>query len=204
MEFLDVVSDAAAGAGERERRADDGRQADEGQGVVGFVDVVDGARAGRFQAQLVHGVAELLTVLGLVDDLGLGADHLDAVTGQGARGVQGQGGVQRGLPAHGGQQGVRLLLGDDLLDHLGRDRLDIGGVGHLRVGHDGGRVRVDQDDPVPFRLQRLAGLNAGIVELARLADDDRTGADDQDGLDVCALGHRRLTQFVTTAHSQPS
>ena len=31
-------------------------------------------------------------------------------------------------------------------------------------------------------LQRLAGLRAGIVELAGLADDDRPGADDQDGL----------------------
>src|SRR5690606_20262278 len=47
-------------------------------------------------------------------------------------------------------------------------------------------------DPVALGLQRLAGLNAGIVELTRLADDDRAGADDQDGLDVCALGHRLL------------
>ncbi|MNV06527.1 hypothetical protein D3C71_969090 [compost metagenome] len=192
VELLDVVGDAAAGAGQGEAGADDGGQADEGQGVVGFFNVVDGARAGAFQTQLVHGVAELLTVLGLVDDLGLGADHLDAVLGQGARGVQGQGRVQRGLAAHGRQQGVGALLGDDLLDDVRGDRLDIGGVGHLRVGHDGGGVRVDQDDPVALGLQRLAGLNPGIVELTRLADDDRAGADDQDGLDVCALGHRLL------------
>ena len=82
-----------------------------------------------------------------------------------------------------------VAMGDDPLDELRRDRLDIGGVGHLRVGHDGGGVRIDQDDPVAFRLQRLAGLNPGIVELARLADDDRAGADDEDGLDVAALGH---------------
>jgi hypothetical protein len=30
----------------------------------------------------------------------------------------------------------------------------------------------------------LAGLGAGVVELAALADDDRAGADDEDGLDV--------------------
>src|SRR5881397_866182 len=36
---------------------------------------------------------------------------------------------------------VRPLLGDDLLHDLDRQRLDVGGVGDLRVGHDGGRVR---------------------------------------------------------------
>ncbi len=42
----------------------------------------------------------------------------------------------------------------------------------------------------PSALQRLAGLGAGVVEFAGLADDDRAGADDHDGFDVGALGHR--------------
>ena len=41
-------------------------------------------------------------------------------------------------------------------------------------------LRVDQDDLVALLAQRLAGLGAGVVELAGLADDDRPGADDQD------------------------
>ena len=73
--------------------------------------------------------------------------------------------------------------------HLPGDRLDVGDVGHLRVGHDRRRVGVDQDDPVALFAQRLAGLGAGIVELAGLADDDRAGADDQDAVDVGALRH---------------
>src|SRR5690606_29266176 len=128
-------------------------------------------------------------VLGLVDDLGLGPDHLDAVFLQHPGGVQRQGGVQSRLPAHGRQQGVGTLLLDDLLDHFRRDRLDVGGVGQFRVGHDRGRVRIDQDDPVALGLERLARLHARIVELARLSDDDRTRADDQDALDVGAFGH---------------
>ena len=56
-------------------------------------------------------------------------------------------GVQRGLAAEGGQQRVGALLGDDLLDELRGDRLDVGGVGELRVGHDRRRVGVDQDRP---------------------------------------------------------
>jgi len=81
------------------------------------------------------------------------------------------------------------LSRDDLFDGFGSDRLDIGAVGKLRVGHDGGRVGVDEDNAVAFFLEGLASLGAGIVEFAGLADDDRAGADDQDGVDVCALGH---------------
>src|SRR5208337_3530244 len=54
---------------------------------------------------------------------------------------------------------------------------------------DRGRVRVDEDDPIAFRTQSLAGLRSGIVEFARLADDDRPGADDENGRDVGALRH---------------
>ncbi len=42
---------------------------------------------------------------------------------------------------------------------------------------------------IAFRFQRFAGLGAGIVELAGLADDDRSGADDEDGMKVGAAGH---------------
>jgi hypothetical protein len=38
-------------------------------------------------------------------------------------------------------------------------------------------------------LQSLDGLRPRIIELRRLADDDRASADDEDGADVCAAGH---------------
>ena len=57
------------------------------------------------------------------------------------------------------------------------------------IGHDGGGVGIDQHHPIAFRAQRLAGLGAGIVELAGLADDDGSRADDQDGVDIGAFGH---------------
>jgi hypothetical protein len=38
-----------------------------------------GASAAAFEADLVHRVAEFQAVLGLVDGVGIGADHLDAV-----------------------------------------------------------------------------------------------------------------------------
>ena len=56
--------------------------------------------------------------------------------------------VERGLAAEGGQHGVGLLPLDDLRQDVGVERLDVGGVGEVGVGHDRGRVRVGQDHPV--------------------------------------------------------
>ena len=74
--------------------------------------------------------------------------------------------------------------------HFGSDRLDVSAVGEFRIGHDGGRIGVDEDDAVALLAQGLARLRAGIIELAGLADDDRAGADDQNGMNVGALRHK--------------
>src|SRR5262249_23685038 len=79
---------------------------------------------------------------------------------------------------------------------FGRDRFDVGAVGKLRVGHDGGRVGVDEHDAVAFFLEGFAGLRAGVIELARLADDDRASAANEDAVDVVSFWHRKL--FVSS------
>src|SRR5699024_8908179 len=94
------------------------------------------------------------------------------------------------------QDSVGALALDDLLDHLGGDRLDVGGVGELGVGHDRRGVGVDEHDPDPLLPQDAAGLGAGVVELAGLADDDRAGADDEEAGDVVALGHQAWFSLV--------
>ena len=187
-----------------------GKPADLFRHGAGFVQVVRGAGNRHVEADGQHQVLERLPVFALVDGLGLGADHFDAVFFQHAGSVQGHRGVERGLAAERGQQNEFMrglgfgvpalgnahflhlvhLADDDFFDAFGRDGLDVGAVGELRVGHDGGRVGVDEHDAVAFLLERLAGLRAGIIELARLADDDRAGADDEDAMNVSALGHR--------------
>ena len=146
-------------------------------------------------ADAAHDVLEPLPVLAALDGVDVGADQLDAVLPQHAAVVQFDGEVQRRLPAEGGQQGVDrvaglLLGGQHLLDELDGERLDVGGVGELRVGHDRRRVGVDQADAVALGAQHAAGLGAGVVELAGLADDDRPGPDHQDVADVVALQSR--------------
>ena len=147
---------------------------------------VDEGGLRRREPDPVHRLAEELAVLGLVDGVGGGADHLHVEFFKRAHAAERERRVERRLSAHGRQQGeaagedVPLLL-DDLRDDLRRDRLDIGGVGEIRIGHDRRRIRIDEHDPVALGLQRLHGLRARIIELAGLADDDRARADDEDG-----------------------
>ncbi len=152
-------------------------------------------RARRFKADAGHAVAETLAILRLVDGFGRGADHLDIETLQHAHALQGERGVQRRLPAHGGQDGVGALLFDDPGDDLRRDGLDIGRIRQIGIRHDGGRIGIDQNDAIALGAQRLHGLRAGIVEFAGLTDDDRSGADDENRTDVCALWHGKPSSY---------
>ena len=145
--------------------------------------------AGRTQADLGHRVLELQAVFGLVDGLGRGANQFYLVLVEHAVAPEVERAIERSLPTHGRQDRVGALLGDDFLHRLPGDRLDVGDVGSRRVGHDGGGVAVDQNDLVALFPQGLAGLHAGVVKLAGLTDDDGTSPDDEDRLNVCALGH---------------
>ena len=150
---------------------------------------VDHGALGHAQADGGHGGAELVAGLGPADGGVVGADELDAVLLEGAVLGEGDGQVERGLAAQGGQQGVRPLHLDDLGHHFGHQGLDVGAVGERGVGHDGGRVGVDQHHLEALLHEHLAGLGAGVVELAGLPDDDGAGAEQHDLVDVGAAGH---------------
>ena len=174
-----VERNAATAAAERERGADDGGKADLFDRAFGVAHVLDHLARGRLQADPLHGLLEEQPVLGNFHGHQLGTDHLDVVFFEDAAFGQLDGQVQGGLPADRRQQRIGLLAGDDLGDELRRQRFHVGPVGKIRVGHDGRRVRVDQNDLVPLLLERLAGLRTRIVELAALSDDDRAGTDNQ-------------------------
>src|SRR5205807_9608188 len=59
-------------------------------------------------------------------------------------------------------------------------------------------LRVHQVQPVAVGAQRLARLRARIVELARLPDDDRAGADDQDRLEISSFWHPSSSRSART------
>ncbi|SIJ53860.1 Uncharacterised protein [Mycobacteroides abscessus subsp. abscessus] len=141
-----VIRHARSESAHREGGADDEGVAE----LLGAGDrLVEGVAddgAGHLGAAVLDDLLELLPVLAALDRVDVGADELDAVLLQRARLVEGDRGVERGLPAEGRQDRVGALLGDDRLDDVGVDGLDVGGVGDVGVGHDRRGVGVDEDD----------------------------------------------------------
>ena len=146
-------------------------------------------RPGGFQANALHGLVEQFPVLSLVDGILGSANHLDAVLVKDTFGGQFECAIQGGLAAHGRQNCIRPLAIDDSGNRLPLYGFNVSGIGHRRIGHNRGRIGVDQDDPVPLLAQGLAGLGAGIVELAGLPDHDGAGADDHNGVDIGTFRH---------------
>ena len=196
-ELLVSMRDAAAGAAEGKARAQHAGVAHALGDGLGVFHAVGVARARDLQANLGHGLVEELAILAALDSGQVTTDHLDAVLVERAVLCQLDGGVQTGLTTQRGQQRVRMLFLDHALDKLGSDGLNIGAVGKTRVGHDGRRVGVDQDDLKAILLEHLAGLGAGVVELAGLTDDDGARTNDEDALDVSTFRH------VSSPRSRP-
>ena len=159
---------------------EDGEVPDHGrENLACFFERMGNAAEGRFQSGFGHRLLEQVAIFRHLHGAQIGADQFNAVAFEDALLRQGHRQVEAGLAAHGGQQRVRPLFGDDLLQQIDGKGFHVGSVSHLRVGHNCGRIGVDEHDPVPFCPQRLARLRARIVELTGLADDNRAGTDDQ-------------------------
>ncbi len=172
-ELFGVTDQAAAGAAHGVGGPDHHGVSQFGCHALGVLNAGDGLAGRHVDAEPVHGFLEGDAVLPALDGFHVDADHLDAVAVEHAGAVQLRGEVQPRLTAQVRQQGIRPLGGDDLRQNVQVERLDVGGVRHAGVGHDGGRVGVDQHDLVPECPQSLAGLRSRVVELAGLADHDR-------------------------------
>jgi len=195
LEFLGVVGNAAAAAAEGEGGADDARvAADRLTHGYRLIHGVGNAGGAHGHADPLHCLLEQQPVFGLLDRGEVGADQLHPVLCQGAVLGQGHRQGEGGLTAHGGQQGIGLLDLDHPGHHLGGERLDVGAIRHVRIGHDRGGVAVDQHHLKPLGPQRLAGLGTGVIKLAGLADHDRSRAQQQDATQVRAAGHGRRLQ----------
>ncbi len=59
-----------------------------------------------------------------------------------------------------------------LSERLRLEWLDVGPASQFRIGHDGGRVRVDEHYVVADGAQGFRALRARIVELTSLSNDD--------------------------------
>ncbi len=95
-------------------------------------------------------VAEGFPVFGQFNRIQVHADRFDIVFFPDALfpGLDGQ--VERGLPAHGRQDSIDLPFLQDLPDAFHGEGQQVYMVGSHRVGHDGGRVGIDEAYLDPF------------------------------------------------------
>ena len=192
------LDDPAAGAAQREGRPNNGRQPDLLERHVRGVFTLRGRQPFDYRARRVRlvdpieQVAERLAILGHPDRLERRPEQADVVALEDTRLREGRGQVEGRLSAEAGKEAVRFLARNDGFDRFDGQRLEVDRVGDLRVGHDRGRVAVDEDRPDALRPEGAASLRAGVVELRRLADDDRPRPQDQDGGRLLARrGHYR-------------
>ena len=190
LEVLGGVSKTGAETTHREGGTNDEGVAELGGGRVALLHRVGDERASNLGARTLDDLLELLAVLAGADRVNRRADQLDVEALKNAHLGQGDGRIEGRLATEGGQEGVGAFLLDNRSHDLRGDRLDVGRVGDTRVGHDGGRVGVDEDDAQALLLQDAACLRARVVELARLADDNGARSDDEDGRQIVPAGHQ--------------
>jgi hypothetical protein len=108
-----------------------------------------------------------------------------------------------GLAAHSRQQRVRTLLPDHFFCERHSQRFHVSSIGQVWIGHDGGRIGIDQHHFKSIRPKRLASLRPGIIKLTSLPDNDRAGAYYQDSMNVSASRHLVLRpQMNADKHRQ--
>jgi hypothetical protein len=147
------------------------------------------AAFGNAEPDAHHGFFKQFPIFGLLDGVHLGADQFDVVFRQTSPFVKGDRQVQRCLAAQGGQNHLGFFFLDNPFHHRRNQRFHVGGVGKLGIGHNRGRVGVDEHHPVALFFQGFHRLGAGIVELTGLTNHDGARPDDQNGFDVCSFRH---------------
>ena len=179
-ELCGVVGYPTARAAEREGRPDDEWVAHARRERERVLDRMRRDRFGNGLADREEKLLERLAVLGLLDRRKRRAQKANskAFERPGLRELHRE--VQAGLPAQRREESARPLLLDDPLEYVDGERFDIRDVGDTGVGHDRRGIRVHENGLDAFLAQRAARLRPRVVELGRLADQDRPAPDDQD------------------------
>ena len=159
------------------------------------------AALGHLQADLDHCLFEFLAVFGGCDGFSIGTDEFGSSwhTNEAAP-VQRHRQVEGSLATERRQDRVGALAFDDGCEHFYRERLNVGAVSEVGVGHDRGRVRVRQNHPIALGPQHSTGLRARVVKLARLSDDDRPRTNHQDAVQIVAPWHDYLAPCMSSAN----
>ena len=91
--------------------------------------------------------------------------------------------VEGRLTAHGGEDCVDGMLVQNVFQRIHRQRHEVNMIRRHRIGHDGGRVGIDQDNFDAFFAKGAGGLGSRIIKFTGLSDDNGSATDYQDGAD---------------------
>src|SRR5687767_172663 len=126
----------------------------------------------RRDTDLVHCFLEKLTVLADLDRIDIRANELHAVLVENSLLVKLDRQIETGLSADCRQQSVRPFFLNDRRRRLDRERLDIGSIRDLGIGHDRRGIGVNQYDLEALGHKRTTCLGPGVVEFTSLTDDN--------------------------------
>ena len=188
-----VISDTAAATAHGKGWANNAREAHVSGNRQRFFHRVCDTGTRGFQTNFLHRYVETTAVFCFINRIGGRTNHSHAELFQHALTLQLQRAVQRRLTAHRWQHRVRALFFNNLAYHFPVNRLDVGRIGHFRVGHDGRRVGVHQNDPVTLFAQGFTCLRARVVKLTRLTDNNRARTQNQDTFYICTFWHGSFT-----------
>ena len=179
LQLFFVVSDSAARSSQRIGRSDDHRitvLCDEMPAF--FQSRSDDAGRNRF-ADLLHQFFEGFPIFRFIDTFLVDAQQSGTVFFKDPLLIQRHSQVQPRLTSESGENAFWSFLFYDLLHGLFRNRFQIHFIRNSLIGHDGGRIAVDQNGLYALLGNGFAGLGSGVVKLGGLSDDDGTGTDDE-------------------------
>ena len=139
--------------------------------------------------KLNHFQPEFLAVFGSLNSQNIHPDNLHSIMVPHSCLITINTQIQCSLATHGRQHRIDVVFFQDFFDVFLFEGLEINMIGIDLIGHDGGRVGVDEHHLNAFLAQRAGGLGAGIIEFTRLTDDNGAAADNQHGADASVSGH---------------
>ena len=107
-------------------------------------------RTCRFAARALYHAFERFTIFAQVYGFDICANEFNIVFAQSSLLIESNSSVECSLSAQGRKNGVWTFFFDNLSDDFGGNRLNIGGICKLRVGHNGRRIGVYEDNAHTF------------------------------------------------------
>ena len=188
-QFIFVVGNTTAASAKRIRRTKNNRITDgSGECDTIFYGCYHLGSRNRL-TDLFHGIFKFLTVLCLLDGFCCGTDQTYIVLLEKSFLLKFHRKVQAGLASKRRKHTVRFLLKDQLFYNLHGQRFNVNLVCNVFICHDRSRVGVQKNYLHALFFQRTACLCTCIVEFCRLTDDNRTGANYKNFVDIFISRH---------------